>query len=919
MSQSHARIPVLQGEAAAAVAHRGSHIQIIAAAGSGKTEVVSQRVAALLAEGEAPESIVAFTFTEKAAAELKERIRQRVTANLGESATDQLGKLFVGTIHAYCFRLLQTFVPAYETYTPLDANQLVNLLYRESNRLGLKKFDADNKLFRGVAAFQRSVDIVENELIDPESLPLDHFQSTLKQYYAMLDGYRFMSFGTQIVRAVDALDDPAVHARVTANLRHLIVDEYQDVNPAQERLISLLAKPHGTADVVVVGDDDQAIYQWRGSNVNNIVSFDNRYSGVKQFRLLVNRRSRPGIVELANSFAQSIPGRLPKEMRTHRQTEGPSVSFAAGFDDEETEADAIALDIEALHAQGVPYRDIAILVRGKVAYPRLLDALENSQIPVQPGGRTGLFEQPEAAVFGATYAWLASVDWAPGRFVTRVTITLDDLIKNFESVFALSQDRVSTLRGHLASWQKRSVEKDFNVSLVGDFYNLLGLLGVASWDTNDALTRNRLGTIARFTHVLADYETVTRRSRRDAENAGEQVGGAIGDDWFYRNFALLLVNYANGSYDDFDGEEDLLADGVALGTIHGAKGLEWPVVFLPSLTDGRFPSSKSGQAQRWLVPTDRFDASRYEGSDADERRLFYVAITRARDWVSLSSHERVSSKPGAHRRRQSPYLTEALTYSIGGGHPTATIATGIEAPDLAVTYSELAAYSDCPQSYLLRNELGFMPPIQAELGYGNAVHHVMRVLAEQTQKAGKLPSPRQINDLLTNDFFLPFANKAAHKEMREKARKLVFKYLSEHREDLLRTWATERPFELYLPGVVISGRADVIYDDHDGIPDNLAIVDYKTSTGGQIEPLQLQVYADAGRREGLTVGAAFVHDMATTTRHEVSVDAAVVASAEAQVLVAAEALKQRDFTPTPEVSKCRACDVKLICKSARLK
>lgn len=913
------KIPALEGEAAAAVAHRGGHVQIIAAAGSGKTEVVSQRVASLLADGEDPESIVAFTFTEKAAAELKDRIRQRVTARLGEGATDQLGKLFVGTIHSYCFRLLQTFVPAYETYTPLDANQLVNLLYREASRLGLKKFDSDNRLFRGVAAFQRSVDIVENELIDPAMLPPDQFQTTLKQYYAMLDGYRFMSFGTQIVRAVEALGDPAVHTRVTANLRHLIVDEYQDVNPAQERLIALLAKPNANADVVVVGDDDQAIYQWRGSNVNNIISFDSRYEGVRQFRLLVNRRSRPGIVELANAFAQSIPERLPKEMGTHRPAEGPSISFAVGFDDEETEADAIAMDIEKLHAQGVPYRDIAILVRGKVAYPRLLEALEASGIPVQPGGRTGLFEQPEAAVFGATYAWLAGVDWAPGRFIQREKILTADLLANYESVFDLSKDQINSLRGHLFSWQQRSREKDFNVSLVGDFYSLLGLLGIDSWDTTDAPIRNRIGTIARFTNVLADYETVTRRARRDPSNVGEQVGGSIGDEWFYRNFALLLVNYANGNYDDFDGEEDLLAEGVALGTIHGAKGLEWPVVFLPSLTDGRFPSSKSGQVQSWLIPRDLFDASRYEGSDADERRLFYVAVTRARDWVSLSSHRKVSNKPGAHARKQSPYLTEALSHATGGGHPTAAVPSGIEAPDLTVTYSELAVYNDCPQSYLLRNELGFMPPIQVELGYGNAVHHVMRVIAEHTQQSGGLPSPREINDLLTTDFFLPFANKAAHKEMREKARKLVFKYVSDHKDDLLRTWATERPFELYLPGVVISGRADVIYDDHDGVAENLAIVDYKTSTGGHIEPLQLQVYADAGRREGLTVGAAFIHDMSTTTRHEVAVDPATVAAAESSVLITAEALKQRDFTPNPEVTKCRACDVRLVCKAAKLK
>lgn len=228
-------IPVLEGEAAAAVAHRGSHVQIIAAAGAGKTEVVSQRVASLL-RTEPPESIVAFTFTEKAARELKERIRKRVTEALGEGAADQLGRLFVGTIHAYCFRLLQTYVPRYETYTPLDANQLVNLLYREGTQLKLKQQFGGGKLFQGIDNFLRSVDVVENELIDTASLPDDGFRTTLLDFYQRLDSYRFMSFGTQIVRAVEALHDPEVHHRITSELRHLIVDEYQDVNPAQERV-----------------------------------------------------------------------------------------------------------------------------------------------------------------------------------------------------------------------------------------------------------------------------------------------------------------------------------------------------------------------------------------------------------------------------------------------------------------------------------------------------------------------------------------------------------------------------------------------------------------------------------------------------------------------------------------------------------
>lgn len=903
--------PKLEGDAAAAVAHRGGHVQIIAAAGSGKTEVVSQRVASLLADGEAPESIVAFTFTEKAAAELKERIRERVTARLGPAATDQLGQLYVGTIHGYCFRLLQTHVPRFETYTPLDQNQLTNLLYREQTPLGLRQLDSNARLFRGITAFQRSIDVIENELLQVECLPDDDpFRASARAYYAMLDRYRFMSFGTQIVEAVRALEDPKTRASVTADLRHLIVDEYQDVNPAQERLIELLAKPHGTADVVVVGDDDQAIYQWRGSNVRNIITFAERYPDVAQFSLLVNRRSRPEIVGLANEFAASIPGRLEKEMHPFRPALGPSVSIARDHEDEQTEADAIAWEIEELHNEGVRFRDIAILVRGRAAYPKLLDALEVAGVPVQPGGRTGLFAQREAAVLGASYAWMTGIDWAPGRFIERAKIDLEGLLDDYREAFDLGDDDVRAVEAELLRLQQKMwrTEPDWAASLVADFYVLVGLLHVDEWDLSDPHQRNRLGTLARFTNVLADYESVTRRARQDERNVGEQVGGLPGNEWFYKNFALLLVNYANGSYDDFDGEEDLSADGVALGTVHGAKGLEWPVVFLPSLTKRRFPSSRTGQAQDWLLPRDAFDATRYEGSDSEERRLFYVALTRARDWLSLSSHARV----GKQSARPSPYILEAEKVAVSAGLPTDAEPRAIEVPDLAVTYSEMASYLECPQSYLLRNELGFMPPIRSELGYGNAVHHVMRVIGEQCRATGRMPTPKQVNELLDTDFFLPFANKPAHKTMRENARRLVFKYVSEHQAELKRTWATERPFELYLDGVVVSGRADVVYDEHDGMVDNLAIVDYKTSTD-EIEPLQLQIYADAGRREGLKVSAAFVHDMGRTTRHAVDIGDEAMQRAEQTVVEAAASLRSRDFTPAPLATKCAACDVRAVC------
>ena len=154
------------------------------------------------------------------------------------------------------------------------------------------------------------------------------------------------------------------------------------------------------------------------------------------------------------------------------------MSFAAGSTTKATEADAIAMDIEALHAAGVAYRDIAILVRGQAAYPKILDALDTYKIPCSPEDAPACSSSPRPAVFGATYAWLADIDWAPGRFIQRAAIGLDDLVADYADVFDLADAQADALREHLEAWKPRTLETDFNVSLVGDFYTLLALLGV---------------------------------------------------------------------------------------------------------------------------------------------------------------------------------------------------------------------------------------------------------------------------------------------------------------------------------------------------------------------------------------------------------------------------------------------------------
>jgi DNA helicase II / ATP-dependent DNA helicase PcrA len=330
-----------------------------------------------------------------------------------------------------------------------------------------------------------------------------------------------------------------VFAHVHDNLKYLIVDEYQDINPAQERLIQILAR--SPVQLCIVGDDEQAIYQWRGSEAGNILTFAKRYTPVKKFSLSTNYRSLPKIIATANNFATSIKPRLAKEMRPARSNEGPQVhTWAAGTP--EDEANAIAKAIENLVANGYQYRDIAILLRSvRTSGAALVETFRKRRIPFTCGGRTGLFAQPEAQVFGKTYAWLCNNDWKHDRYAPAQAVNLREIVEEYTAVFSLTAASQQALRSHLENWRTEAGSDDHPANLVRGYYRLLRLLSVHKWDLLDPVKAARMGTLARFSEMLADFEHVRRRARWVD---GEYKAGTDRGLWFYRNLFNYLQYYA---------------------------------------------------------------------------------------------------------------------------------------------------------------------------------------------------------------------------------------------------------------------------------------------------------------------------------------------------------------------------------------
>jgi DNA helicase-2/ATP-dependent DNA helicase PcrA len=899
------------------ISHRGGHLQVIACAGSGKTESIARRIASLIADDQVePSSIIAFTFTERAAAALKDRVGKRVAEAKGREFLDRLGPMFVGTIHSYCLRMLQDHVPEYGGFDVLDEHRRAGLLSREYRELGLDKLG--DKHWEPIRDFIRQVEVIECEVLNAADLPVP-IGPCYQAYLQMLARYRLFSFGRIIGRAVEVLEGPEVFADVHGPLRHLIVDEYQDINPAQERLIELLSRP--PVHLCVVGDDDQSIYAWRGSQVENILTFRDRYPKVRTIPLDRNRRSRPKIIETAGRFAETIQPRLPKTMTLHRPAAGPEVVLWSAATDVD-EAERVAQAIQDLHARGFRYRDIAVLFRSvRTSAPPLVRVLRDRGIPFRCAGRTGLFLQPEIQTLARTYAWISDREWGISNWSGSEPVDLGELVDSYHQAFPGAAS-FRGLKAYLEAWKAATSGKDRPVNLVGDYYRLLYHLGVAEMNPDVPADLTRLGSLARFSQALADYESVTRRGRH-VEEEGQQVyrGGMDRGVRYYERLHSYLMHYARDAYEDFDGEGDFDTEAVDIATVHQAKGLEWPVVFVPALTDRRFPSSMTGRSQTWLLPDSLFPPStriRYEGSETEERRLFYVALTRAREVLYLSSFERMTKRTPPSRFLRDLSIEDA---PVGDKlpMPPAPDERGGADEGITVTFSDLAQYEECPHGYRLRTLLGFQPQIVRELGYGRAIHQVLHQVAELAMRTGGVPTEAEADRILEEAFYLPYANRPAFEEMHDSARRMVRAYLTDYPDDLERIWMTERPFELHVEGGVVSGRADVILDREEGVQGRLAIVDYKTAGDVRDDAsysFQLAIYTAAGRGEGLDVRAAYLHQLKSGVREDVPVDPGSVASATERASGLIRGLRSRSFPPKPEPGLCRRCDARALCGHA---
>lgn len=490
-----------------AVLSHSSYNRVIAGAGAGKTETLTRRIVYLiLAKNVEPSSIVAFTFTERAAQNMKSRVYQRVN-ELDKSRLGKLGEMYVGTIHAYAKRILDDYF-GFGNYNVLDENQEIAFLMRHGRDIGIN--DYDKNYSESCRIFLRTVNMVWNEMLDRKKLEAKapDFCEKLVHYEYLLDKHKLLTFGRMILLAVQKLRE---NSETLSGVKHLIVDEYQDINQAQEELIRLIGK---NGEIFVVGDPRQSIYQWRGSDEKFFDSFEETFKGTKTVSIRENRRSGKKIVVNANKFAETFKKIICEPMEATRKEDG----FIGLVEHElpEDEASWIADQIQDLvKKRGLKYSDIGVLTRSvSLAAGPLVNILKERRVPYIVGGKVGLFKRDEAQALGRIFAWFYEKGfWVEDPWRWGEQVTGEDLLWTaldcWRSVYQyrMPHDVESRLREIKADLNSKRSTYDNFTSVFQDVLVALGFMNLAHTDANDATIMANMG---RFNNLLTDYETANR-------------------------------------------------------------------------------------------------------------------------------------------------------------------------------------------------------------------------------------------------------------------------------------------------------------------------------------------------------------------------------------------------------------------------
>ena len=600
---------VLNPEQCAAATAPDGPMLVLAAAGTGKTRTLVHRVAYLVERGVPPERILLLTFTNRAAREMLER---------AETLVPGMGGVWSGTFHHVCARFLRQYgaslgyKPGFAILDEDDQKKIMGQCVKERVKQ-VKDFPKKEfllKLVSDAANGQRPLEKVVQGWQTKTALDAPLVLDVCRAYEAKKKELGAMDFDDLLVNGLRLLtENDRVRDFLQEHFLHVLVDEYQDTNTIQSQFTDILAAKH--RNIMVVGDDFQCIYTWRGAQFENIMNFPSRWDGCRIVKLERNYRSVAPILDVANCVMKDVQHQFEKTLRPFRADAAPKPRLYHVYDGR-AQAEAILRLVDAMRRNGIAYKDVAILYRSHYTSIDIQMALTRSRVPFRITSGVGVFEQlhvKDVLAFlrlcvdpTSELSFLRLVALLPGVGETSARKYWSRLGGSFDTANPMARmdlDALMCAKGkagwakiaeafarapaHLAAHEDRLLIEDFTQLFYAD-------------------------------HLRAALEPEDAASR--LEDLGElmaQIATAPGGLRQFLDEVSLMTNL------DAKARDGLPEDHLTLTTVHQAKGMEWPVVILPWLSETVFPSARAVE----------------EGNLAEERRLFYVAVTRARDRLYL--------------------------------------------------------------------------------------------------------------------------------------------------------------------------------------------------------------------------------------------------------------------------------------------
>jgi DNA helicase-2/ATP-dependent DNA helicase PcrA len=982
MSDAKANTIDLNPAQRAAVEHVDGPLLVVAGAGTGKTRVIIERIRTLLESQPdlTGENILGLTFTDKAAGEMTSRVKKAI----GERAEG----LSLSTFHKFCLdKILKTVRPDVQAIEPIDYRIL---LRRNIAELDLKHFRRLQDPGEFIGDFEGFFSRCQDELVSPddyekfaaemrrnheatradlEADALDDAELEVAKQEELARVYRvserllrernLLTFGAQIAESVAALkNDPELRAKVRDQYKYILVDEFQDTNIAQLELLWLLAGEH--RNIVAVGDDDQAIYRFRGASFGSFTIFLERFCGVTGAKnapkaddylvsLSQNYRSTKRILRVAGkliSHNEKSP-LLPKKNLGTDNTDGERVRIAE-FGAANEEAEWVASEIERLHEKKVPWRSIAVLYRKHTHRSDLLSALRRREIPFV----IKKFSILTSTLVKDLFAWLRiigkprdNVAWARVLGAPYWGLEPKDLVRLAERAAKNKRplgDEVAVSKEE-APFNREGVR-------LGELVTLLETLRASSWrkvatDLVDELIKV-LGLAPLPTdqdrYYLERFVSFVNDWQRKSE------GKKLGD-------FLEYLEYFYEAGGDVCLEEEMTDDAVNLMTVHAAKGLEFPHVFILRLTHRDFPSGARKPVFEFPYELMKEQQPQFDYQREEERRLFYVALTRARQRLTLSTvlNKRLKLSPffedfleDAKIKQQDVHQFEAkvelsaLTETTGPEANTA-VPTQLFGPASETTraYSRVAiwakafhpprpeplqlsssaidCYERCPQKYMFQYSWSIPGGPHAMATFGNVMHTTVREMVEEIGKRKKI-TLAEVNTIYDRHWsdsgFIDEYHKEEYKKEGRRQLEEFWKKYSAAPADVVHL---EKKFELPMDNdVIVTGRIDQINRINGK---KVEIVDYKTGKAkdkkAAAKDLQLGIYALAAEEilelkpEKLVLYSLTSNEAVESTR-----DAKALKETRERIAEVADLIRAREFTAKPGFG-CKFCDYKPVCPS----